>query len=150
MSCGCCLEACPQYLKIELERLEGETDEQFEARKREAYDQGFIGPHAISQAMLFNMNPIGKALAEQAGVTDLEGVTDAIGMLIDGVRVQLSDPGGPVNQSGERVVSAALSAMVRRVATRPPGFCARVSTPATSGSPGRAAQWAATSHLAGC
>ena len=26
MSCGCCLEACPQYLKIELERHDGETD----------------------------------------------------------------------------------------------------------------------------
>jgi succinate dehydrogenase / fumarate reductase, iron-sulfur subunit len=65
MSCGCCLEACPQYLKIEVERAEGETDEQFEQRKREAYEKGFIGAHAVSQAMLFNMNPIGKSLAEE-------------------------------------------------------------------------------------
>ena len=36
MSCGCCLEACPQYVKIELERREGETDEQFEARENAA------------------------------------------------------------------------------------------------------------------
>lgn len=63
MSCGCCLEACPQYVKIELERQEGETDEAFEARKREAYDSSFIGAHAISQAMLFNRNPTGKTLA---------------------------------------------------------------------------------------
>ncbi len=27
MSCGCCLEACPQYTKIELQRRDGETDE---------------------------------------------------------------------------------------------------------------------------
>lgn len=59
MTCGCCLEACPQYLKIELVRDEGETDEQFAARKTKAYDQGFIGAHAISQAMLFNMHPTG-------------------------------------------------------------------------------------------
>ena len=29
MTCGCCLEACPQYLKIELERKPGESDEEF-------------------------------------------------------------------------------------------------------------------------
>src|SRR5688572_19047988 len=29
MSCGCCLEACPQYRKAALERLDEETDEQF-------------------------------------------------------------------------------------------------------------------------
>ena len=65
MSCGCCLDACPQYLKIELERAEGESDEQYDQRKREAYDKGFIGAHAISQAMLFNMNPIGRSLADE-------------------------------------------------------------------------------------
>ena len=65
MSCGCCLDACPQYLKIEVERAEGESDEQYEQRKREAYDKGFIGAHAISQAMLFNMNPIGQSLADE-------------------------------------------------------------------------------------
>lgn len=60
MSCGCCLEACPQYTKIELTRRSGETDEQFEARKREAYDRAFVGAHAISQVMLFNAHPTGK------------------------------------------------------------------------------------------
>ena len=63
MSCGCCLEACPQYNKIELTRNEGETDEQFEARKLAAFDEAFVGAHAISQAMLFNHNPTGKAIA---------------------------------------------------------------------------------------
>lgn len=40
MTCGCCLEACPQY------------------------DQhsNFIGPAAINQTKLFNSNPIGKSL----------------------------------------------------------------------------------------
>jgi len=76
MSCGCCLDACPQYTKIELERRPGETDAQFDARKKEAYDRGFVGAHAISQAMLFNMNPTGKmnanertdALMEEGGI----------------------------------------------------------------------------------
>jgi succinate dehydrogenase / fumarate reductase iron-sulfur subunit len=63
MSCGCCLEACPQYNKIELQKESGETDEAFEARKRAAFDQAFVGPHAISQAMLFNNHPTGKSLA---------------------------------------------------------------------------------------
>jgi succinate dehydrogenase / fumarate reductase iron-sulfur subunit len=65
MTCGCCLEACPQYLKTEVQRLEGETDEAFEARKREEYDRGFVGAHAISQAQLFNMHPTGKNIARE-------------------------------------------------------------------------------------
>lgn len=60
MSCGCCLEACPQYAKIELEPRTGETAEQFAARKAESYDEAFLGAHAISQAMLFNTHPTGK------------------------------------------------------------------------------------------
>jgi len=43
MSCGCCLEACPQYNDHE----------------------AFIGPHAVSQAILFNTIPAGKPLADQ-------------------------------------------------------------------------------------
>ena len=65
MSCGCCLEACPQYLKIELDQAAGESNEAFEARKNEAYDRGFVGAHAISQAMLFNTNPTGQNNANQ-------------------------------------------------------------------------------------
>lgn len=63
MSCGCCLDACPQYLKIEVERLEGESDAEFQQRERAAYDQGFIGAHAISQAVLFNTLPSGRPQA---------------------------------------------------------------------------------------
>jgi succinate dehydrogenase / fumarate reductase iron-sulfur subunit len=65
MSCGCCLDACPQYLKIEVERREGESDAEFRQREREAYDQGFIGAHAISQAVLFNTTPSGRVMAGQ-------------------------------------------------------------------------------------
>ena len=63
MSCGCCLEACPQYTKIELSLRRGESDEQFEARKNAAYDHGFVGAHAISQASLFDTNPTGSMMA---------------------------------------------------------------------------------------
>jgi succinate dehydrogenase / fumarate reductase, iron-sulfur subunit len=59
MSCGCCLEACPQYLKVELERAEGETDDQFAAREKAEHDRHFVGAHAISQVMLFNTHPTG-------------------------------------------------------------------------------------------
>lgn len=59
MSCGCCLEACPQYLKVEMERADGETDEQFAKRQQAEYDRHFIGAHAISQVVLFNTHPTG-------------------------------------------------------------------------------------------
>jgi succinate dehydrogenase / fumarate reductase iron-sulfur subunit len=60
MSCGCCVDACPQYTKVELTRYENESEEDFEARQQEAFDKSFVGPHAISQVTLFNLNPTGK------------------------------------------------------------------------------------------
>ncbi|MGA2064637.1 MAG: succinate dehydrogenase iron-sulfur subunit [Thermoguttaceae bacterium] len=63
MSCGCCLEACPQFLKIELPCREGETPEEFNARQREANWRAFMGAHAIAQVELFNSNPIGAMTA---------------------------------------------------------------------------------------
>jgi len=63
MTCGCCLEACPQYTKIELDRGEGESDEQLASRTRAAYDRSFVGAAAISQVMLFNEHPTGKMTA---------------------------------------------------------------------------------------
>ncbi|MGB7329067.1 MAG: succinate dehydrogenase iron-sulfur subunit [Rubripirellula sp.] len=65
MSCGCCLEACPQYLKIELTQESGESDEAFEARKEAEFSEGFVGAHAISQSVLFNNHPTGKTLADE-------------------------------------------------------------------------------------
>ena len=43
MTCGCCLEACPQYL----------------------LDNDFIGAHAISQARYFNAHGTGKLIADE-------------------------------------------------------------------------------------
>lgn len=60
MSCGCCLEACPQYGKIELERLPGESDEALSRREQAEYDRSFVGAHAISQVIYFNTHPTGK------------------------------------------------------------------------------------------
>lgn len=65
MSCGCCVEACPQYNKVEVTQNEGETEEEFDARKKAEHDAEFVGPHAISQAMLFNNHPTGKSLAAE-------------------------------------------------------------------------------------
>lgn len=65
MSCGCCLDACPQYLKVELTQREGESATDFAARKQAAYDESFVGAHAISQAMLFNNNPTGRMNADE-------------------------------------------------------------------------------------
>lgn len=53
MTCGCCLEACPQYS-----------------------DENYIGPQAISQARLFNMHPTGKFTIDER----LEGLTQDDGI----------------------------------------------------------------------
>ena len=60
MTCGCCVEACPQYGKIEVTRRPGESDDELRARQNAAYDEGFVGAAAISQAILFNDNETGK------------------------------------------------------------------------------------------
>ena len=63
MSCGCCLEACPQF-----------TPEPDPA----AWNTSFIGAHAISQARLFNLHDTGKELATQRldALSDPGGVSD--------------------------------------------------------------------------
>lgn len=80
ISCGCCLEACPQYTKIEVVRRDDESQEDFEKRRRAAYDAGFVGAHAISQTMLFNNHPIGKMIADER----LESITSQGGIQMCG------------------------------------------------------------------
>ncbi len=65
MTCGCCVEACPQFSKVELTQQMDETDEQFAQRKAAAYDQSFLGAAAISQSMLFNEHPTGHMNADE-------------------------------------------------------------------------------------
>jgi succinate dehydrogenase / fumarate reductase iron-sulfur subunit len=80
ISCGCCLEACPQFTKIELVRREDESADDFEARRTTAFDAGFVGAHAISQAMLFNGHPTGKMIADER----LEALTSQGGIQMCG------------------------------------------------------------------
>jgi len=65
MCCGCCLEACPQFLKIELPCRQGDTPETYDARLRREFLREYIGPHAIAQVELFNSSPIGKMHARE-------------------------------------------------------------------------------------
>jgi succinate dehydrogenase / fumarate reductase, iron-sulfur subunit len=55
MTCGCCLEACPQY-----------------------HDDNYVGPQAIAQARLFNMHPTGKITLEDRldGLMGDDGITN--------------------------------------------------------------------------
>lgn len=55
MTCGCCLEACPQY-----------------------GDGNYIGPQAIAQARLFNMHPTGKMTIDDRlnGLMEEDGVAN--------------------------------------------------------------------------
>jgi len=88
MSCGCCLEACPQFLKIELVRSEGESEAEFEARRREAYDRSFMGAHAIAQVELFNSNPVGEMTsAERLDALTAEGGIQTCGNAQNCVKV---------------------------------------------------------------
>lgn len=74
MSCGCCLEACPQYTKVEVTQMEGESNEDFEARKQKAHETAFIGAAAISQVVLFNSHPTGASTAgERLDALSAEG-----------------------------------------------------------------------------
>ena len=80
MSCGCCLDACPQYTKVEVQPIAGESDADFETRKNAEYDRNFVGAHAISQAMLFNTHPTGKMNAGER----LDALMDEGGLQICG------------------------------------------------------------------
>lgn len=80
MTCGCCVEACPQYTKIELTQNPGESQEDFEKRQQQAYDRGFIGAAAISQTVLMNSNPIGSFNASER----LEALTAEGGVQVCG------------------------------------------------------------------
>ena len=54
--------------------MEGESDEDFEARKQKANETAFIGAAAISQAVLFNSHPTGAALSgERLDALSAEG-----------------------------------------------------------------------------
>jgi succinate dehydrogenase / fumarate reductase iron-sulfur subunit len=59
MTCGCCVEACPQYSKVELAQHSDESEAEFLERRNHAYDESFLGAAAISQAILFNEHPTG-------------------------------------------------------------------------------------------
>lgn len=71
MSCGCCLEACPQY----------------------TYDNDFMGAHAFGQALLFNMHETGKELKEHrldvlmgpGGITDCGNAQNCVKVCPKGV-----------------------------------------------------------------
>lgn len=60
MSCGCCLEACPQFTKVDTQREANETDMEFHARERDEFDRRFIGAHSMSQVILMNSHPTGE------------------------------------------------------------------------------------------
>lgn len=65
MSCGCCLEACPQYRQVELTQLTGETTAEFRERENAAFDAAFVGAHANSQVVLMNSHPTGRMEADK-------------------------------------------------------------------------------------
>jgi succinate dehydrogenase / fumarate reductase iron-sulfur subunit len=65
MSCGCCLEACPQYGLFEVKQIEGESDENFNARNDAHFDRGFFGAHAMNQVVFYNSNPVGRYNADE-------------------------------------------------------------------------------------
>jgi succinate dehydrogenase / fumarate reductase iron-sulfur subunit len=78
MSCGCCLEACPQYLKEE-----DPAD----------WDTAFVGAAAISQARLFNEHETGKRLRPerlevmmgQGGVNDCGNAQNCVKVCPKGI-----------------------------------------------------------------
>ncbi len=98
MTCGCCLEACPQFTKVEVTRSEGETSDEFSERTHDAYDRSFVGAHAISQAMLFNANPTGRnsaserldALMEEGGIQACGNAQNCVSVCPKGIPLTTS------------------------------------------------------------
>jgi succinate dehydrogenase / fumarate reductase iron-sulfur subunit len=80
ISCGCCVEACPQFTRIEASHREDESPQEFEKRRNAAFDAAFVGPHAVSQAMLFNGHPTGRMIADER----LEALTSQGGIQMCG------------------------------------------------------------------
>ncbi len=78
MSCGCCLEACPQYTKVEVTRREDESEAEFAARQRGEFDKQFVGAHAISQVQYYNSHPTGKMQKDDRleALTSVGGIQD--------------------------------------------------------------------------
>ena len=60
MSCGCCLEACPQYNLVQFQRSENESDAEIKAIQDAHFDRAFIGAHAMNQVVLLNSHPTGR------------------------------------------------------------------------------------------
>ena len=65
MSCGCCLEACPQYTRVALNQKTDEATDQFRKREDETFDAVFVGAHANNQVVLTNAHPTGHLTANQ-------------------------------------------------------------------------------------
>ncbi len=80
MTCGCCMEACPQYLRIEPRREAGESDAAYQARCEAAMEHAYVGPAVISQAVLMNMHPTGEmSKAERIeGMMGPGGITNCV------------------------------------------------------------------------
>lgn len=80
MTCGCCMEACPQFLKVDVTQKPEEAETEFRERANKAFDKEFVGPHAIGQTILFNSHPTGKMNAGER----LEALTREGGIQICG------------------------------------------------------------------
>ena len=117
ISCGCCLEACPQFNKIEVVRRDDESSEAFEKRRKAAFDAAFVGPHAISQAMLFNSHPTGKMIADER----MEALTGAGGIQMCGNAqncVAVCPKGIPLTRSIARAGRAATVWAIKKLFDR--------------------------------
>lgn len=78
MTCGCCMEVCPQYHQIDVKREAGESDAEYLARRNAEFDREFVGPAVISQAVLYNLHPLGQMSRRERleGLMGPGGVTD--------------------------------------------------------------------------
>jgi succinate dehydrogenase / fumarate reductase iron-sulfur subunit len=117
MSCGCCLEACPQYTKVEVVRRDDESDADFAKRRTAAFDAGFVGPHAISQAVLFNSHPTGRMIADER----MEALTRQGGIQMCGNAqncVAVCPKGIPLTRSIARVGRAATVWAIKKLFDR--------------------------------
>lgn len=105
MSCGCCLEACPQYLLADVPRLDGESDAELRARENGVFDRAFFGAHAMNQVVLLNSHPTGRyEAAKRLDAATAEGGVQVCGnaqncTAVCPKQIPLTDSWGTINRA---------------------------------------------------
>jgi succinate dehydrogenase / fumarate reductase, iron-sulfur subunit len=113
MSCGCCLDACPQYSHLDVGKArDDEASTDFAKRENAVFDTHFVGPHAISQVIYYNLHPTGAlnagarldALMEAGGIQVCGNAQNCVAVCPKGIPLTTS-----IGRAGRQTTKRALT-----------------------------------------